>query len=150
MMDYFIFTIAVHCKDHSMFAKFLFSRLPLTKLNVSRGSVHEGKKTKKIWSVGTYSSNGNVHCAWTLSRTLCWYLHLCIFQMFGYTIWPWIKMVMSKRETKMHSWITICQCVLENGLESVDNDWTHHIKEAEDYFANSSINLTVQCSPEPR
>ena len=25
-----------------------------------------------------------------------------------------------------------CTDALENGLESVDNDWTHHIKEAED------------------
>ena len=57
MMDYFIFTIAVHCKDRSMFAKFLFSGLPLTKLNVSSGNVHKGKKTKKICSVAAYTIN---------------------------------------------------------------------------------------------
>ena len=57
MMDSFIFTIAVNCKDHSMFAKLLFSRLPLTKLNVSSGNVHEGKQTEKSCSVGTYPIN---------------------------------------------------------------------------------------------
>jgi hypothetical protein len=54
MMNYFVFTFAVHCMDRSMFTKLLFIRLPLPKLNVSSGNVHEGKYTeKKSCSVAT-------------------------------------------------------------------------------------------------
>jgi hypothetical protein len=78
------------------------------------------------------NSSGNVHEHF--HPELYVDIYNCVFFRCLATIWPWYHNGQEQernQDVQMNG--SMVQCVLENGLEFVDNDWrTHHIKEAED------------------